>query len=455
MGALGMGVLLLTFLMAPSWSSDLRRSAVVEAVDTASPAVVNVNTAQEIDRRVAPFRGFTRDFFRDFFEDFLLPVPRPRTRNSLGSGVVIDPAGFILTNAHVVQGASRIHVTLVDSREFKAKLIGADPPSDLAVLSIQAQDELPVIKMGQSDDLMIGETVIAIGNPFGLSHTVTTGVISALNRTVRTEHRVYQDFIQTDAAINPGNSGGPLLNIDGKLIGINTAIYQKAEGVGFAIPIDRAKRIMEELIHYGEVHPAWIGLEVQDLDEQLARYFDLEEKRGVLVTHVSPGGPADRAGLRKGDLIVAIGQTQAISREVFLQTLGGYTGHSKLKLTVWRDGREEVLRMEAEVLSPEQAQKETEVRLGIHVSEMTPSLQRKYGLFSAAGVIVVAVAPRSLAHRAGIREGDVILQVNDQEIAALRDYQAALPRALRRDNLLLLIQRGSHGYYLTLEIGGA
>jgi serine protease Do len=343
----------------------------------------------------------------------------------------------------------------VDSREFKAKLIGADPPSDLAVLSIQAQDELPVIKMGQSDDLMIGETVIAIGNPFGLSHTVTTGVISALNRTVRTEHRVYQDFIQTDAAINPGNSGGPLLNIDGKLIGINTAIYQKAEGVGFAIPIDRAKRIMEELIHYGEVHPAWIGLEVQDLDEQLARYFDLEEKRGVLVTHVSPGGPADRAGLRKGDLIVAIGQTQAISREVFLQTLGGYTGHSKLKLTVWRDGREEVLRMEAEVLSPEQAQKETEVRLGIHVSEMTPSLQRKYGLFSAAGVIVVAVAPRSLAHRAGIREGDVILQVNDQEIAALRDYQAALPRALRRDNLLLLIQRGSHGYYLTLEIGGA
>jgi serine protease Do len=343
----------------------------------------------------------------------------------------------------------------VDGREYTAKLIGADLPSDLAVLKIDDKDKLPVIQMGRSDGLMIGETVIAIGNPFGLSHTVTTGVISALDRSVRTEHRVYQDFIQTDAAINPGNSGGPLLNIDGELIGINAAIYRKAEGVGFAIPIDRARRIVKDLIHYGEVHPAWIGLEVQDLDERLVNYFKLEGKKGVLVTQVSPRGPADRAGIRKGDLIVAIGNTSIASREGFLQALAGYTAHSTLRMVVWREGLEETLRLKAQVLSLEQAQNEAETRLGIKVRAITSFLTQQYRLYSDIGVVVVDVSPQSLAHRSGIRVGDIIRQVNDLEIEALQDYQQAMTRALRRGNLLLLIQRGSRGYYLTLEIGGA
>lgn len=453
---LGTGVWLLALLMAfPVLASGLRRSAIVKAVEQASPAVVNVSTEQTVDRRFNPFWGFPGDsFFNEFFRDFLSPFPRSETRTSLGSGVIIDPRGYILTNEHVVQGASMIRVTLADQREFTAKLIGADPPSDLAVLRIDAQGELPVMAVGQSDDLMIGETVVAIGNPFGLSHTVTTGVISALNRSVRTQQRVYHDFIQTDAAINPGNSGGPLLNIDGELIGINTAIYQKAQGVGFAIPIDRAKHIVQDLIHYGEVQPAWIGLDLQNLDDQLAQYFNLKGKHGVLVTQVSPGGPADKAGLRKGDLITAIGRTPVTSREDFSQALATYTARSTIYLTLWSKGKEKTVSLKAAALSPEQALKEAEARLGITVSAITPSLRGKYGLETKQGVMVASVQPESLAHRVGIRPGDVIRQINEQEVTDLKGFEKAMARALRRDNILLLIQRGPYGYYLTLELGG-
>ncbi|MGQ9654605.1 MAG: Do family serine endopeptidase [Thermodesulfobacteriota bacterium] len=435
-------------------ASELRRSAIVRAVEKASPAVVNVNSDQAMSGRSSPFRGFLGDsFFDEFFRDFLAPQPRGQTSTSLGSGVVIDKRGFILTNQHVCQGASRIRVTLADRREFVAKLIGADPPSDLAVLRVDTKEDLPVIPMGRSDDLMIGETVIAIGNPFGLSHTVTTGVISALNRSVRTEPRVYQDFIQTDAAINPGNSGGPLLNIDGELIGINTAIYQKAQGVGFAIPIDRAKRIVQDLIHYGEVHAAWIGLEVQDLDDHLAKALGLEGKGGVLVTDVVHSGPADRAGIRKGDLITALGQRPTTSRKDFLRALSAYTATSGIAIRYIREGRVREATVMAEALTAEQAMKEAEARLGLAVGPVTGALRRELGLSWDAGVVVVSVQPEGLAHRSGIRRGDLIRQVNDREVSNLQEYQKAMAAALRRENVLLLIQRGAFGYYLTLEMG--
>lgn len=437
-------------------ASDLRRSAVVKAVEKASPAVVNVNSDQAISGRPTPFRGMFGDsFFDEFFRDFLAPVPRGQTSTSLGSGVVIDKRGYILTNEHVVQGATRIRVTLADRREFVARLIGADPPSDLAVLRVETKEDLPVIPMGRSDDLMIGETVIAIGNPFGLSHTVTTGVISALNRSVRTEARVYQDFIQTDAAINPGNSGGPLLNIEGELIGINTAIYQKAQGVGFAIPIDRARRIVQDLIHYGEVHQAWIGLEVQDLDDRLAKAFGLEGKGGVLVTDVARGGPADRAGLRKGDLITALGPKAVTSRKEFTRAISAYTATSDISIQYVREGRTRQATVRADALTPEQAMKEAEARLGLAVGPVTEALRRELGLSSENGVLVLSVQPQGLAQKAGIRRGDLIRQVNDREISTLHDYQKAMAAALRRENVLLLIQRGAFGYYLTLEMGEA
>jgi serine protease Do len=434
------------------YGSELRRSPIVKAVERATPAVVNVSTEQEVRRPSGMFPGFPGDsFFEEFFKDFLFPFPKAPSRRSLGSGVIVDPKGLILTNEHVIQGASSIKVTLSDQREFEAKVVGADPPSDLAVLKIDAREPLPVIPMGRSSDLMIGETVIAIGNPFGLSHTVTTGVISALNRSIRTESRIYRDFIQTDAAINPGNSGGPLLNIDGELIGINTAIYQKAQGVGFAIPIDRARMIMKELIEHGEVHPAWIGVEVQSLDDTLARSLGLSGRKGVIVTQVSPKGPAERAGLRRGDLILNVGKERVTNRQEFMDAISSYTGGTPIELRIMRDGKEKELKVIAEALGPREAALRAEDLLGIKVEEAPLARGREK---KVQGVRVKSVEPNSTAHKVGIRQGDLIRQVDGTEIKSMEDYQGAMARALRRDSVTLLIQRGSYGYYLTVDLGG-
>jgi len=279
-------IILAIFLMplclpAIGHSEYNRRDAIVNAVQKVSTAVVNVSSEYEIHSRPSPFSGFGIDpFFDSFFKDFFDPGFRHNDkRTSLGSGVIIDgKRGFILTNAHVISKAEAISVVLQDERTFNAQLVGADPDSDLAVLRIISKEALPAIEMGRSDDLMIGETVIAIGNPFGFSHTVTTGVISALNRSIRTNDTIYHNFIQTDASINPGNSGGPLLNINGDLIGINTAIYAKAQGIGFAIPINKARRIITDLIQYGEVVLSWTGLLLQGMDPDLARYLNVPRK---------------------------------------------------------------------------------------------------------------------------------------------------------------------------------
>jgi serine protease Do len=243
-----------------------------------------------------------------FFEDFFSPeLERRQKRTSLGSGVIIDGTrGLVLTNAHVVEKATTISVALNDQREFEATIIGMDPDSDLAVLKIQSDQVLPSIQMGHSDDLMIGESVIAIGNPFGFSNTVTTGVVSAVDRSIKTAERVFHKFIQTDASINPGNSGGPLLNINGELIGINTAIFAQAQGIGFAIPINRAKRIISDLINFGEVVQAWIGMTVQPLDSNLSEYLNVQSDSGLMVTAVETDSPAAKAGMKEGDIILAI-----------------------------------------------------------------------------------------------------------------------------------------------------
>ncbi len=253
-----------------------RENEVVKAVRKVSPAVVNISSEYEVYARTNPFSGFATDpFFDSFFKDFFdRGAERRYKKQSLGSGVIIDgKRGFILTNAHVIAKTGKITAVLMDERELEVQIVGADPDSDLAVLRVNSPNPLPSTEMGDSGDMMIGETVIAIGNPFGFSNTVTTGVISAVNRSIRAEDREYHDFIQTDASINPGNSGGPLLNINGELIGINTAIYAKAQGIGFAIPINKAKRIISDLIQHGEVIPAWIGLTVQNVDERLTFPF--------------------------------------------------------------------------------------------------------------------------------------------------------------------------------------
>ena len=318
-----------------------RETAVVKAVRKTSPAVVNISSAVQVRKRTSPFSGFGfNPFFEEFFKDFFDPrFERRRKYTSLGSGVIIDgKKGLILTNAHVIQKTGTIKVVLEDEREFEAKIVGADPDSDLAVLKIDFEQYLPAIKMGSSDDLMIGETVIAIGNPFGFSHTVTTGVISALNRSIRAEDRVYHDFIQIDASINPGNSGGPLLNINGDLIGINSRNLggvTGAQNIGFATPITMARDVMNQIIEYGSVSRGWLGAYFGNLrptslpDGTIAR-------RGISVRDVTKGGPAWNAGIRQGDLIFKLDGEPVDDTNLFLLQISQREPGTQIELEVIR-----------------------------------------------------------------------------------------------------------------------
>jgi len=419
-----------------------RETPVVLAVRKASPAVVNIGV--EIVTRVgSPFQRFS-PFFDEFFRDFFGDLPETeRRQRSLGSGVVIRADGLVLTNEHVVQNASRILVTRASGEEYEAQLVGADSRTDLAVLRVEAPDPLPFLAMGTSEDLMIGETVIAIGNPFGLSHTVTTGVVSALNRTIRgANDRVYTDFIQTDASINPGNSGGPLLNIAGDLVGVNSAIYQRAEGIGFAIPIDKAKRIVDNLIAYGKVHRAWLGIHVQDMTPELARHFGVAPKGGVLVTRVFQDSPGEEAGLERGDLVVALGSGTVRDRDDFFERLAGYTAGSKLVLRVLRDGKEVAIAAVAREIPAAYVESLSESWLGLSVAE-SPGRR--------SGVLVAGVRRGSAAAGSGIEAGDVVRQVNSAPVGTVAEYREALLQASQRETVVLVVQRGRVGYYVSLS----
>ena len=310
-----------------------RRTPLVVAAEKVSPAVVNIYTSETGRSPRNPYRDFGNNIFDQFFNDFF--SQNQNNKKSLGSGVLINKEGYIITNEHVVARASEIHVALGDKREFKARVIGADMKSDLAIIKIDSDQFLPFIAMGRSDDLMIGEQVLAIGNPFGLRHTVTTGIISALNRNIRVgKNNVYSDFIQVDASINPGNSGGPLLNINGSLIGINTAIYQKAEGIGFAIPIDDAKRIVDELIRFGKVRRGWLGVSVQEMNSQLARHFQLDRKKGVVVVRIARKSPAEVAGIKRSDIILAIENHEVIDKSDFHGRMTSYAVDDKVRFSI-------------------------------------------------------------------------------------------------------------------------
>jgi Do/DeqQ family serine protease len=433
---------------------NLRESAVVRAVRKVSPAVVNISTAYEARARANPFSGFASPFFDEFFKDFFDPrFERHQQSTSLGSGVIIDgERGLILTNAHVIQRSGTIKVVLQDEREYEARIVGADPDSDLAVLKIEPREKLPSIAMGNSDDLMIGEAVIAIGNPFGFSHTVTTGVISALNRSIRTEDRVFQDFIQIDASINPGNSGGPLLNINGELIGINTAIYAKAQGIGFAIPIGKAQRIVSDLIQYGEVKQAWIGMVVQELDEKIARYLNYAGRKGVMVKAIEPESPAHRAGLREGDVLVAIGNKKITGLDDYLAASKAVTAGDSLEIQTWRGGQARTINLKTKEFPIERADELAWNLLGIKVDELTPKNRRDFRIAIRDGVVISEVKGGSYLARIGARPGDVIRQIDDTSISTREEFRKALVKSRQKSSLVLLIQRGEQGYYVTVSL---
>jgi serine protease Do len=440
----------------PVWSfKSERESPVVRAVRKVSPAVVNISSSYEVRKRNNPFSGFGMNpFFEDFFKDFFDPrFERRQERTSLGSGVIIDgKRGFILTNAHVIERAEKIKVVLNDEREFEAKIVGADPDSDMAVLQIDAQQPLPSIEMGRSDDLMIGETVIAIGNPFGFSHTVTTGVISAVDRSIRTEDRVYLDFIQIDASINPGNSGGPLLNIDGDLIGINTAIYAKAQGIGFAIPINKAKKIIADLIQFGEVVQTWIGIIVQDLDKNLAAYLNVPDKKGVMVKAVEPQSPASKAGLEEGDIVLAIDKKKIASVQDYWSVKKTYAVGDSFEARIWHDGKIKTVSLKTRVFPMELAEDLAFRLIGIRVQDLTPTNRKRYQTSAAEGVVISELDSHSYLAGIGARPGDVIRQIDDSAIENKNDFKKATIKYRQKSSVVVLLQRGDQGYYITIKL---
>jgi S1-C subfamily serine protease len=343
-------------------------------------------------------------------------------------------------------------VVLQDEREFEARITGADPDSDLAVLKIDAREKLPAASMGDSEDLMIGETVIAIGNPFGFSHTVTTGVISALNRSIRTDERVFQDFIQIDASINPGNSGGPLLNINGELIGINTAIYAKAQGIGFAIPIGKARKVVADLVRYGEVKQAWIGLVVQELDEKIALYLNYPGRKGVMVKSVEPDSPSQKAGLKERDILVAFGARKIGGLDDYQAASLAITAGETLEAQVWRGGQVQTLTLKTREYPLERADLLAWSLLGIKVEELTPKNRRDFRIAAKEGVVITEVGRGSYLARVGARPGDVLRQIDDAGVATLEEFRKAVVKYRQKSSLVLLIQRGEQGYYVTVSL---
>ncbi len=418
----------------PPSVSAVRRTPVVVVAHNVAPSVVNIQTEATIRRReIDPF-----------FDPFGMFGGRERsyTTQSLGSGFVWSSDGIIVTNNHVVEGASRISVVTNDGTQLAAKLIGVDPDSDLAVLRVDAKKLVPA-PIGTSSDLMIGETVIAVGNPFGLSGSVTTGVVSALGRSVPSKEagRTFTDFIQTDASINPGNSGGPLLNIEGRVIGINVAIYAEAQGIGFAIPVDRAKKVIQDLLRYGQVHNAWIGAVTATLTPEEARRLGIRASHGALVSRVFAGSPAQAGGLRAGDIITGVNGKAIDSREGFSTATATLPSSQPIELSLVREGSNAKVTVRPT---------ETPNNLGLRVLSEIAGLRVDD---SHGNVVISEVNPGSRGASVGLQPGDLIVGVNGTEVASTADLDKELTKAVERSSIVLSVARGRFIYNLTFPMG--
>lgn len=455
------GILIFYLLSTPKQSIPIYRDiaepvkSFAEIVKAVSPSVVNISTTRTVQ---------SPPTLEELFES-LPPFGNSQGKRwkemSMGSGVIVSSDGYILTNYHVVEQAEDIKVTLYDRRTFKATIVGADPKTDLAVIKINAKD-LPVAPWGDSDKLQVGDFVLAIGNPYGLTHTVTMGIISATGRA-DVGIADYEDFIQTDAAINPGNSGGPLVNIKGEIIGINTAIFSKTggyQGIGFAVPSNMARVIKDSLIKEGRVVRGWIGIMVQDLTAELAQKFNLGEPYGVIITDVTKQGPAYRAGLRRGDIILEYNGKQitesAILRNLVAQSKIG----SIVSLKIFRDGHIYTVSVRIDQLPSDQFQemkvfRKTSTKTenpfkGLSVIELDPSMAKQIGVDPEdRGVVVYKIEPGSPAETTGLRKGDLIMEIERQRILSASDFQRAVQKISKPD-VLVLINRGGKKFYMIL-----
>jgi serine protease Do len=436
------------FLSAPESFNQL--------AENASPAVVNIRTVKTIKGGGRVFRQFKKgpfgedDPMKDFFDRFFgEDRPRDFKQRSLGSGFIIGKDGYIVTNNHVVKNADKIQVILKDEKEFEANIIGRDDNTDLALIKIKSDRDLPVLQFGDSETLKVGQWVVAIGSPFGLEHTVTAGIVSAKGRVIGSGP--YDDFIQTDASINPGNSGGPLINMEGKVVGINTAIIAGGSGIGFAIPINLAKKIIDQLKSSGEVTRGWLGVGIQDISKEVGEYYGIETKQGVLVTEVFPGDPADKAGIMPQDIILSInGQAVGTAREI-TGMIADIGIDETIKIKVLRNGKArtfkvKIAKREDARIAARKTHKEKQAELGIRVAEVTTETARRFKLKDAKGVIVVGVEPDSKAEEAGVRMHDIIKEINHNSIKTVNDLNKVISEIQKGETVNMFIWRMNQGF---------
>jgi serine protease Do len=423
------------------------------------PAVVNISTEKTVRIPGSPFRQFfghdeegpLGDFFKRFFGD----IPdRELKQQSLGSGFIIDKDGYIITNNHVVEGADEIKVKLADGREFKARVVGRDSKTDLALIKISSLfKDLPTLPLGDSDKIRVGDWVLAIGNPFGLEHTVTQGIISATGRVIGSGP--YDNFLQTDAPINPGNSGGPLVNLKGEVIGINTAIVATGQGIGFAIPSNMAKSITSQLKEKGKVVRGWIGISIQSMTTEIAQAFGLKEPKGALVGDVAPGGPADSAGIKRGDIIIAFDGKDVKDMSDLPRIVAETTVGKTVEVKVIRDRKEITLKVTVAEMTEERLASQMrmpEKSLGMTVDDIKPRWRSKFNIKDRTGVVIIDITPDSPADDAGLQIGDIIKEVNRMPVRGMKDYNDDIRKPENGKTILFLIKRGIQTFYVSIQI---
>ncbi len=440
-------------------------NALVDIVDQVRPAVVTVSTQRLVTARPSPFGGDR--FFNFFFPDQGRQEAEPRqfAQRGLGSGVIVDANGLVITNNHVIADADSIYVQLSDDRSFLADVVGTDPATDIAVLRI-AGENLPHVDFGDSDDLRVGEMVMAIGSPLtaNFASSVTMGIVSALGRTGVRLNIDYQDFIQTDAAINPGNSGGPLINLDGRIVGINTAIASRSggnQGIGFAIPANMVGSVVNSLVETGRVIRGWLGVTIQDVDDNMAAALGLNQMQGALVGDVLNNSPAARAGLAAGDVIVAIDGRSIESSEALRSQVAAIAPGTKIAMTVLRDGQEMQKRVllgerptnDALARSPEAPDRPDEEKLGFTAVDLTPAIAREFNLNpEQTGVVVTALQPGRTAATAGLRQGDIVRAVNRRRVTSVEDFLQVLGAVPTGESVLLRASRAGTGFFAAFRM---
>jgi serine protease Do len=426
-----------------------------QVAEAVGPAVVNINTVIRSGGGRTPVEEFFGDeFFRRFFGE---GPERPHQQRSLGSGVIVDASGIALTNAHVVERATDIEVVTAEGKKHKAKVVGLDKRTDLAVLRLQGGGPYPAAALGDSDKVKVGDWVLAIGSPFGLQQTVTAGIISAKGRSIG--QGPFDDFLQTDAAINPGNSGGPLVNMSGEVVGINSAILSRSGGnvgIGFSIPSNMAKRIYTELVARGKITRGWLGVSIQPLTPELAKSFGLKEPKGVLIADIVKDSPADKAGLVSGDVLMEF-DGKKVDAPQDLQKVVAVTAPGKgVPIKVWREKGEKTIEIKVGEIPEDTAQLEPNGKgkslLGLETQPITPEVARQLNLRTTEGVVVARVEEEGPAAEAGLQRGDVIREINRQRIRSAQDYERATQGLKPGDRVTVLLQRGQQSLYVAFTV---